>query len=124
MKRINKYLYGWKLYVYYGNSWEYETFEETRAGYKENRKAYAENCTYPQRWTRGRETNPAYIEPINGIQIPVDFPVRPLKPGDIATDKMTCGTCGLSWDDAIPTTWTPVPSARCPFEYFHAEVTK
>lgn len=32
---------------------------------------------------------------------------------------MTCGTCGLSWDDAVATDWTPVPSGRCPFEYFH-----
>jgi hypothetical protein len=31
----------------------------------------------------------------------------------------TCHTCWLSWDDSIPTTWTPAPSARCPFEYFH-----
>jgi hypothetical protein len=59
-KRINKYLYGWKLYVNYGQGWEYEIFEDTYKGYKENRKAYRENCTYPQKWTRGRETNPQY----------------------------------------------------------------
>ena len=58
--RVNKYLYGWKLYVNYGGGWEYEHFEETREGYKENRKAYQENCTYPQKWTRGRESNPDY----------------------------------------------------------------
>lgn len=51
--------------------------------------------------------------------VPSDFPVKPLKTGETAKDKMTCGTCGLSWDDAIGTSWTPVPSARCPFEYFH-----
>jgi hypothetical protein len=56
----------------------------------------------------------AYHEPI-----PDDFPVRPLGPGDKAKDKVTCGYCGLSWDDAIPTSWTPTPAARCPFEYFH-----
>ena len=33
--------------------------------------------------------------------------------------KSTCGTCGLSWDDSIVTSYTPAPSARCPFEYFH-----
>lgn len=59
-KRINKYLYGWKLYVNYGYGWEYETFEETREAYKVNRQAYRENCTYPQRWTRGRELNPSH----------------------------------------------------------------
>lgn len=53
------------------------------------------------------------------IQIPKDFPVQPLQPGDVAKDRVTCGTCGLSWDDAIGTTWTPAPSGRCPFEYFH-----
>lgn len=48
--------------------------------------------------------------------IPLDFPVVPHK----ANDKMaTCGHCNLSWDDTIPTSWTPTPSGRCPFEYFH-----
>lgn len=51
--------------------------------------------------------------------VPPDFPVRPLRRGQMAKDKATCGTCGLAWDDAIVTGWTPAPSARCPFEYFH-----
>lgn len=51
--------------------------------------------------------------------IPADFPVRPLRPRDPAKDRVTCGECGHSWDDAIVTGWTPAPSARCPFEYFH-----
>ena len=59
--KVNKYLYGWKLYVNYGCGWEYETFEETYSGYKVNRKAYQENCNYPQKWTRGRELNPQHI---------------------------------------------------------------
>lgn len=46
--------------------------------------------------------------------IPADFPVQPLSEGD-----MTCGTCGLSWDDSISTSLTPAPSGRCPFESFH-----
>jgi len=37
------------------------------------------------------------------------------------SDILTCLTCGLSWDDSISTGWTPVPAARCPFEYFHKE---
>jgi hypothetical protein len=60
MKKVNKYLYGWKLYVNYGSGWEYEQFEATREGYKVNKKAYQENCSYPQKWTRGRETNPEW----------------------------------------------------------------
>lgn len=55
----NKYLYGWKFYVNYGQGWEYELFEETREGMKVNRKAYQENCSYPLKITRGREINPA-----------------------------------------------------------------
>lgn len=51
--------------------------------------------------------------------IPADFPVRPLEPGELAVDLVTCGTCGLAWDDAVPTGWTPAPGARCPFEGFH-----
>lgn len=54
--------------------------------------------------------------------IPADFPVQPLKKGQDAKnprDKKTCGHCGLSWDDGQPTLWTPAPSARCPFEYYH-----
>lgn len=34
-------------------------------------------------------------------------------------DKVTCGTCGRSWNDAIITGSTPAPSARCPFEHWH-----
>jgi hypothetical protein len=51
--------------------------------------------------------------------VPKDWPVQPLKPDQAAKDKATCGHCGLSWDDAIPTSMTPAPSARCPFEQFH-----
>ena len=47
------------------------------------------------------------------------FPVKVLKPGENPKGKTTCGHCGLSWDDDIGTTWTPVPSGRCPFEYEH-----
>lgn len=51
--------------------------------------------------------------------IPKDWPVQPLKPGQKAKDPATCGYCGLSWDDAIPTSMTPAPAGRCPFEQFH-----
>ena len=62
-KRVNKYMYGWKIYVNYGHGWEYESFEATRAELKENRKAYQENCPFPFKISRGRETNPEYQEP-------------------------------------------------------------
>lgn len=52
--------------------------------------------------------------------IPKDHEVQPLAPGAPAEDRVTCGACGLSWDDGIGTSYTPAPSGRCPFEYFHA----
>ena len=59
--KTNKWLYGWKLYVDYGSGWEYETFEPTWKEFKINRKAYQENCPYPQKWSEGRELNPVYL---------------------------------------------------------------
>lgn len=55
------------------------------------------------------------------MNIPKDHPVQPLKPGEEAIDKVTCGHCGLSWDDGKVTSYTPAPAARCPFEYWHEE---
>jgi len=60
--KTNKYLYGWKLWVNYGYSWEYEIFEETWEGKQENHRLYMENCTYPTKWTYTREVNPEYKE--------------------------------------------------------------
>lgn len=56
---------------------------------------------------------------LDASDIPEDFPVRPLRSAD-AANAATCGTCGLSWDDSISTQYTPTPSGRCPFEYFHS----
>jgi hypothetical protein len=39
--------------------------------------------------------------------------------GNEVVDIVTCGVCGRSWNDAQVSQWTPVPSARCPFEYEH-----
>jgi hypothetical protein len=56
------------------------------------------------------------------LGIPADFPVQPIDPDDpSAIDPATCGTCGRTWDDGKVTSWTPAPSGRCPFEYFHGE---
>ena len=62
MKKVNKFLYGWKFFVDYGGGWEYEIFEETYQAMKVNKKAYLENCPYPLKVSIGRETNPAYRE--------------------------------------------------------------
>ena len=39
--------------------------------------------------------------------------------GNPKIDLATCGTCGRTWNDAAQTEYTPAPSGRCPFEYFH-----
>ena len=44
--------------------------------------------------------------------------------GQIIVRMATCGTCGRSWNDALITDRTPVPSARCPFEYIHPEIAE
>lgn len=31
----------------------------------------------------------------------------------------TCPVCSKSWDDSVPTGWTPAPAGRCPWEYEH-----
>jgi hypothetical protein len=44
--------------------------------------------------------------------------------GKVKQDIATCGTCGVSWNDALITGWTPAPSGRCPYEYIHAELAE
>lgn len=59
------------------------------------------------------------------MTIPANFPVQPIAADDPnAEDIATCGVCGLFWDDGKPTSWTPAPSGRCPFEYFHEEIKR
>jgi hypothetical protein len=41
--------------------------------------------------------------------------------GNEIVNVATCGTCGRSWNDAAISSWTPAPSARCPFEYDHED---
>jgi hypothetical protein len=53
--------------------------------------------------------------------IPPTFEIQPLKDGEPATARATCGTCGRSWDDGKTTAYTPAPSGRCPFEAFHGD---
>jgi hypothetical protein len=60
------------------------------------------------------------------MTIPKTHPVQPLKQGTWEWTEaaargtlITCGECGRSWDDGIPTGYTPAPSGRCPFESFH-----
>lgn len=58
--RINRFVYGWRLSVDYGQGWEEEVFETDHKSYIENKRLYQENCPYPQKWVRGREPNPEY----------------------------------------------------------------
>lgn len=45
----------WEFHVNYGQGWEHETTETTRAAMLVNRKAYRENCVYPVRIVKRRE---------------------------------------------------------------------
>lgn len=45
----------WKFFVNYGQGWEHEITEYTRAEMRVNKKAYALNCNYPVRISFGRE---------------------------------------------------------------------
>lgn len=44
--------------------------------------------------------------------------------GNTLVGMATCGNCGMSWNDALITGRTPAPSARCPYEYIHAEIAE
>lgn len=56
---------------------------------------------------------------MNARRVPQDFPVRPIINPIGVPGAITCETCHLSWDNSIATSYTPTPSARCPFEAFH-----
>lgn len=56
----NKYLYGWKLLVNYGQGWEYECFYTSFKEARKEVKTYRENCSYPVKLSQGRELNPNY----------------------------------------------------------------
>lgn len=71
-----------------------------------------------ERWAAMTPPRPGPV-PDGWRTVPADHPVKVLGPDDDATDRVTCGSCGRSWDDAITTGWTPAPSGRCPFEYWH-----
>lgn len=48
--------------------------------------------------------------------------VKYVATGNAAPDSfMRCGTCGRAWDDTRVSQWTPTPSGRCPFEYWHSK---
>ena len=44
--------------------------------------------------------------------------------GKIVTDIAACNTCDMEWNDALITSRTPAPSARCPYEYIHPELAE
>lgn len=44
--------------------------------------------------------------------------------GKVREDFATCGNCGMTWNDALGTQWTPAPSGRCPYECIHPEIAE
>lgn len=53
-------------------------------------------------------------------EVPEDHPVQPIDEPTGAAHEATCRTCDRTWDDSTPTSMTPTPSGRCPFEDYHA----
>jgi hypothetical protein len=86
---------------------KYATVDAARARFNEINEAYSA-------WVEAEDED----EDIPAV--PADFDVRPLADDEHPAGRTTCGTCGLSWDDEVSTTRTPVPAGRCPFEDFHA----
>jgi hypothetical protein len=100
------------------------TTTEQRSHCDELRKAIA---LIDVAYRMAKKSTPANLEraiiasrtTVANCAIPEDFPVRPLEEHDDAECRTTCGSCGRSWDDAVITSYTPVPAARCPFETWH-----
>lgn len=74
---------------------------------------------HKQSYQRRKTDMVGTLAEMNARRVPADFPVRPITTGQLPRTACTCGTCHLSWDDAIATSYTPAPSGRCPFEAFH-----
>lgn len=117
--------------------------ELERAGLLESASDFLDDCGIPEDEDEGCATCREQIETRefpcdecgkidaddrpDEIEIPADFPVQPV-PNDEAQQRAvdgeciaTCEGCGLSWNDSIPTSYTPAPAGRCPFEAFHRE---
>lgn len=57
-----------------------------------------------------------HIEAIGSAEVQVD------EDGKAIVELARDGECGLTWNDAAIGTWTPAPSARCPYEPIHEEI--
>ena len=55
MMYVRKTIDTWEIHVDYGQGWEHECTELTRAAMRENLKAYRENCNYPVKVIKRRE---------------------------------------------------------------------
>ena len=52
--RTRKTVDAWEIHVNYGQGWEHECTELTRAAMRENARAYRENCPFPIRIKKRR----------------------------------------------------------------------
>ena len=60
-KHVNRYLYGYALWVDYGDGWEYEVWEPTCEEAHNRRREYTQNCPeYATKISKRREPNPEY----------------------------------------------------------------
>lgn len=104
-----------------GQSWVARFCGEFIASHATRREAVQACAARSDETARGlHKAHEERLRQITALHVPDDYPVRPLADDESAEDRVTCGTCGRSWDDAVVTGMTPAPSARCPFEAFHA----
>ena len=106
---------GREMTVPRGSSPMFDTLEEAKSA----AESAVQGLTIASRKRATRHKQASELEP---DEIPADFPVKPLGTQaeiDAAGDPVQDGECGLWWDDAISTSYTPAPGGRCPFEDFH-----
>lgn len=60
------------------------------------------------------------------VAVPTGSAAHPYGQGRVAFTLAAgwaqCGNCGVAWNDAVSTSVTPTPSARCPFEDQHNDI--
>lgn len=101
----------------FGDDWE--TFDDEQAAREWVEEKAGDTTLTMARHRSSRRKQASELEP---DEIPADFPVKPLATQaeiDAATAPAQDGQCGLWWDDAISTYYTPAPGGRCPFEAYH-----
>lgn len=85
-------------------------------------EAYVQACAALGRKPLVQEDEEEDEEKEEFAEVPADFEVKSLithAERAAAKEPFQCGKCRRWWDNAVVTSYTPAPSARCPFEAWH-----